>query len=65
MTEEQYLVDSAGKRNAVVVDVERYTELIEAEEELAAIRAYDDAKASDDAVVPFEDAIADIERSRA
>lgn len=34
------------------------------EEELDALRAYDEAIASDDEVIPFEEAIADIERNR-
>jgi len=61
MTNEQYLVDATGHRSAVVLDINRYTELIEAEEELSAIRAYDDAKAAHDEVIPFETAVAEIE----
>ena len=61
MTHEQYIIDAAGNRNGVVLDMERYNELIEAEEELAAIRAFDEAKASDDEVISFDIAIAEIE----
>ena len=50
---EQYLVDGAGNRSAVLVGMERYFELIEAEEELECIRAFDAAKSTDAEVIPF------------
>ena len=43
---EQFVVDQRGNRTAVLIDIERYAELLEAQEELEAIRAYDQAKAS-------------------
>lgn len=58
----RYLVDDAGKRIAVLVDIELYRALVEAAEELSAIRAYDAAKASGDEAIPFEQAIAEIEQ---
>ena len=61
MTEEKYLVDAAGNRSAVVLDVSRYFELLEAEEELESIRAFDEAKASGDEIIPFETATKEIE----
>jgi len=39
--EEQFLTDANGKRTGVVLDLETYEHLREAEEELADIRAYD------------------------
>ena len=38
--------------------------LLEAVEEVEAIRAYDDAKESGDETVPFEEAIREIEQDR-
>jgi hypothetical protein len=38
--------------------------LLDALEELEDIRAYDEAKASDDEVIPFEQAMQEIEQSR-
>jgi hypothetical protein len=35
-----------------------------AEEELAALRAFDEAKAADDEAIPFDQAVAEIERRR-
>ena len=39
--EEQFLTDANGKRTGVVLDLETYERLREAEEELADIHAYD------------------------
>lgn len=61
---EQFLVDGCGNRTAVLLDIERYSELLEALEELESIRAYDEAKASGDIAVPFAQAISEIESGR-
>ena len=42
----------------------RRCELLDAAEELEAIRAYDAAKATDEEAVPFEQATEEIERER-
>ena len=39
--EEQFLTDAKGKRTGVVLDLQTYERLREAEEELADIQAYD------------------------
>jgi hypothetical protein len=41
-----------------------YRQLLDALEELECIRAYDAAKAAGDEVVPFTQAVAEIERDR-
>ena len=61
-SQDGYVVDSNGDRIAVIVDFERYRRLCEAEEELECIRAYDAAKASNDDAIPFDQAVAEIER---
>jgi len=61
---ERYIVDEAGQRLGVLLDMEEYLKLLEALEELESIRAFDAAKASNDEVVPFEQAVAEIERGR-
>ena len=61
----RYIVDEKGKRLAVLLDLEEYRRLLEALEELEAIRAYDEAKAAWEAgeeVLPLEDAIEEIEK---
>ena len=62
--EEQYVVDKNGNRVSVVLDVEEYQRLLQDLEELDSIRAYDRAKASGDQVIPFEQAVTEIETNR-
>ena len=61
---ERYVVDEQGKPVAVLLDIEVFQQLLEALEELEAIRAYDEAKASGEAPLPLEQAIEAIERAR-
>ena len=63
-TKVQFVVDEHGNRTAVLLGMERYFELLEAQEELECVRAYDDAKASGDEVIPFAQAICEIEGGR-
>jgi PHD/YefM family antitoxin component YafN of YafNO toxin-antitoxin module len=61
---EQYVVDQEGKRTAVLLDLKYYEELVAALEEVESIRAYDEAKASKDEAIPFDQATDEIERQR-
>jgi hypothetical protein len=61
---EQFVVDESGRRTAVLIDIERYSELLEAQEELEAIRAFDEARASGDETIPFSQAVKEIEGAR-
>jgi len=58
---EQFVIDESGNKTAVILDIDRYSELLEAQEELESIRAYDEAKASNDEVIPFTQAVEEIE----
>ncbi len=58
---EHFVVDEGGNRTAVLLGIERYSELLEAQEELESIRAYDEAKASNDEAIPFSQAVKEIE----
>ena len=60
---EQFIVDESGNKTAVLLAIERYSELLEAQEELEAIRAFDEAKASDDGAIPFTQAVKEIENA--
>jgi PHD/YefM family antitoxin component YafN of YafNO toxin-antitoxin module len=60
-THEQYVIDEAGKRTAVLVPLEEWERIQAALEELADIRAYDEAKRHPSDSVPFEQAMAEIE----
>jgi hypothetical protein len=61
---ERYLTDGQGNRVAVVLDIKEYQRLLDALEELEAIQAYDDAKASNDEAIPLKVALAEIEQNR-
>ncbi|MCA1613977.1 MAG: hypothetical protein LC800_07470 [Acidobacteria bacterium] len=61
---EQFVIDERGNRTAVLLDIKRYSELLEAQEELESIQAYDEAKTFHDEVVPFTQAVAEIEGGR-
>ena len=61
---EHFVVDEAGHRIAVQLDMAEYARLLEKLEELESIEAYDAAKASDDEAIPFEQAVSEIERAR-
>ena len=58
---ERYVVDETGNRVAVLIDIEEYRRILEALEELETINAYDEAKASNDEVISFDQAINEIE----
>jgi len=60
----RYVIDEHGNRTAVLLDVKRYFELLEAQEELDSIRAFDAAKESGDEVIPFTQAVSEIEGAR-
>ena len=63
-TREKYVVDSKGRRTAVILDIGAYRKMLEELEELESIRAYDKAKASGDEAIPFEQAIREIDLER-
>jgi hypothetical protein len=62
--QERYVVDATGQRVAVLLDIEDFKKILEALEELEAIRAYDEAVASGEEAIPFEQAMAEIEQAR-
>ena len=61
---ERFVVDENGKRTAVLLELDRYEDLLEAQEELESIRLFDEAKTSNDEAIPFSQATAEIEESR-
>lgn len=63
MTKEQFVVDGSGNRTAVLLAIDRYSELLAAQEELDSIRAYDEAKSSEDEAIKLTQAIDEIEGS--
>lgn len=63
-TKERYLTDEQGKRLAVILDVEIYERILDALDELEAIRAFDAAEASGEEPIPFEEAMRSIDQGR-
>ena len=61
---ERFLIDEEGHRVGVLLDIADYEKMLEELEELDSIRAYDAAKASGDEVIPFEQALQEIQRPR-
>ena len=59
---EKYVVDEKGKRIGIMLGIKEYRKVLEALEELESIRAYDRAKASKSKPIPFDRAVAQIER---
>jgi len=57
----KYVTDDVGTRVGVLIGIDEYHRMLEDEEELASIRAYDVAKASGDEAIPFEQAVKEIE----
>ncbi len=60
----QFVVNERGEKVAVVISIEEYEKILEELEDLEAIREYEEAKASGETPVPFDEAIARIERNR-
>ena len=60
-TAAKYVTDDAGTRIGVLISIDDYHRLLEDEEELESIRAYEEAKASGDEAIPFEQAVKEIE----
>ena len=58
---ERFVTDSAGRRTAVLLNMEEYEKLLQELEELESLKACDAAKSSGDEVIPLEQALAEIE----
>ena len=61
---EEYLVDAAGQRKAVVLPLAVWQQIKEELEELDDIRAFDEAKAQPSEPVPFEQAMREIDKGK-
>ncbi len=61
---QQFIEDSQGKRIAVLMPIDQYNKMLEQLEEIDDIRSYDAAKAEEDEVIPFDQAVRQIEQGR-
>ena len=60
----QFLTNEKGEKIAVIIGIAEYEKLLEELEELWAIREFEEAKASGEVPVSFEEAIERIEGQR-
>lgn len=61
---ENFVIDKEGHKIGVFLDIKSYEHLVDELEELENIRAFDEAIAVKDEVIPFEQAVREIERKR-
>lgn len=61
---EKFVIDDKGERVGVILTMEDYQKILEELEELESIQAYDRVKASGEKVIPFEQAVKEIEEGR-
>jgi hypothetical protein len=61
---QQFIEDSQGNRIAVLMPIDQYNKMLEQLEEIDDILAYDAAKAQDDEILPFDQAVKEIEDER-
>ena len=61
---QQFIEDSQGKRIAVLMPIDQYNKMLEQLEDIDDIRVYDAAKAEEDEVIPFDQAVREIEEGR-
>ncbi|MGB2642412.1 MAG: hypothetical protein WBG02_04830 [Candidatus Acidiferrum sp.] len=60
----QFLTNEKGEKIAAIIAIEEYERLLEELEDLWAIREFEEAKASGEVPVPFEEAVERIEGQR-
>ena len=58
----QYVVDGNQNRKSVILPIEEWQDILNAMEELDDIRVYDDAKNLEDEILPFEQAVEEMEK---
>jgi hypothetical protein len=61
----QYITDADGNRTGIILDLDTYRQLLQAQEDLEDIRAAEAAKADDPEGLPLDQALAEIEQERA
>ena len=60
----KFVVDEHQKRKAVLLPYEEWEKVVEEMEELADIKAYDEAKCSPSEPMPFEEAVQEIREGK-
>ena len=62
--EQQFIKDSEGQKIGILLPIDKYNRMLEKLEELNDIKAFDEAKSSNDEIIPFDQAIKEIEEKR-
>jgi hypothetical protein len=62
--QERYVTDHEGNRIGVFLGMEEYQHLLDRLEEMEDIQAYDESKATGGEVIPFDQAMAEIDQNR-
>lgn len=60
----QFIEDNKGHKIAVLLPIEKYNSMLEQLEEIVDVKIYDAAKVYDEEVIPFDQAIQEIEAKR-
>ena len=61
---QQFIEDKQGNRIAVLMPIDQYNKMLEQLEEIDDIRSYDAAKTEKDEIIPFDQAVNEIEKER-
>ena len=60
----EFIIDEKQHKKSVVLHYSEWKKILEELEELEDIRAYDKAKSEDDEVIPFEQAVQEIQEGK-
>ncbi len=61
---QQFIEDKEGQRIAVLMPIDQYNKMLDQLEEIDDIKAYDAAKSGDEEIIPFDQAVNEIEAKR-
>jgi len=59
----EYIIDSKQNKKSVILPIEEWKEILQAIEELEDMRAYDIAKRNNEEIIPFAQAVEEIDRN--
>ncbi len=57
---EKYVIDENGNKTEVILSIEVYKKLLEELEELEELKLYDEAKSSENEILPFDEAMKEL-----
>ncbi len=60
----QFVTDAKGKKTSVLLSIKEYNAIVVQLEVLEGVKLYDEAKSSDEEVIPIDEAFEIIERNR-